>query len=74
MKTMIRVFGITGTNGKTTAACMLKEILQEEDGRCALIGTIEYQIGDRHHVPINTTPVSYTHLLARIMRALPPMI
>lgn len=53
---MIRVFGITGTNGKTTAACMLKEILQEEDGRCALIGTIEYQIGDRHHVPINTTP------------------
>ena len=29
MKIMTRVFGITGTNGKTTTACMLKEILEK---------------------------------------------
>ena len=52
---MIRVFGITGTNGKTTASWMLRNIL-EQTARCGLIGTIEYIIGDTHYVPKNTTP------------------
>lgn len=56
MQPMIRVFGITGTNGKTTASCMLKEILQEEWGECGLIGTIEHRIGEKRYTPINTTP------------------
>lgn len=56
MKTMTRVFGITGTNGKTTTACMLKEILEQAGNPCGLIGTIEYQIGEKRHVPVNTTP------------------
>ncbi|MCI9596734.1 MAG: UDP-N-acetylmuramoyl-L-alanyl-D-glutamate--2,6-diaminopimelate ligase [Firmicutes bacterium] len=53
---MIRVFGITGTNGKTTASCMLREILEAESGACGLIGTIWHQIGEKRYVPINTTP------------------
>lgn len=53
---MVRVFGITGTNGKTTASCMLKEILTREKGACALIGTIEHQVGEKRYTSINTTP------------------
>ncbi len=53
---MIQVFGITGTNGKTTASCMLREILEAEDGACGLIGTIQHQIGEKRYAPINTTP------------------
>ncbi len=53
---MIQVFGITGTNGKTTASYMLREILQEEKGACGIIGTIEHQIGEKHYIPVNTTP------------------
>lgn len=53
---MIQVFGITGTNGKTTASCMLREILQVKQGKCGLIGTIEHQIGEKHYTPANTTP------------------
>lgn len=52
---MIRVFGITGTNGKTTASWMLRSIL-EETSPCGLIGTIEHIAGDMHYIPKNTTP------------------
>lgn len=52
---MIKVFGITGTNGKTTVSWMLRNIL-EKKGECGLIGTIEYVIGESHYVPQNTTP------------------
>lgn len=53
---MIQVFGITGTNGKTTASCMLREILEAENRACGLIGTIQHQIGEKRYAPINTTP------------------
>lgn len=52
---MIRVFGITGTNGKTTASWMLRNILQET-APCGLIGTIEHIAGKHHYIPENTTP------------------
>ena len=52
---MIKVFGITGTNGKTTASWMLRNIL-EKAAPCGLIGTIEYIAGNRHYLPENTTP------------------
>ena len=52
---MIRVFGITGTNGKTTASWMLRSIL-EEISPCGLIGTIEHIAGELHYEPQNTTP------------------
>ena len=52
---MIRVFGITGTNGKTTASWMLRNIL-EQISPCGLIGTIEHIAGNIRHTPQNTTP------------------
>lgn len=52
---MIKVFGITGTNGKTTASWMLRNIL-EQISPCGLIGTIEHIAGNIRHTPQNTTP------------------
>lgn len=53
---MIKVFGITGTNGKTSASCMLRSILQEEGNECGLIGTVGYWTGKQEYSPVNTTP------------------
>ena len=61
---MIRVFGITGTNGKTTASWMLRNILKQT-APCGLIGTIEHITGKAHHVPCNTTPGK--ELLAQLL-------
>lgn len=48
--------GITGTNGKTTTACLVKHILDKLGNLCGLIGSIEWIIG-AHHFPANqTTP------------------
>ncbi len=52
---MIRVFGITGTNGKTTVSWMLRSIL-EQKAPCGLIGTIGHLTGDKCYVSQNTTP------------------
>ncbi len=54
----IRVAGITGTNGKTTTAFILKQILESAGSKCGLIGTISYQIGERVISSVNTTPES----------------
>ncbi|MCH8242659.1 MAG: UDP-N-acetylmuramyl-tripeptide synthetase, partial [Planctomycetes bacterium] len=44
----LKLIGVTGTNGKTTVAWMLRSILQAAGEKAALLGTIEYDlIGDR---------------------------
>ena len=48
--------GITGTNGKTTVSWMLKSILEQDGRSTGLIGTIQYQIGNRVIPSGNTTP------------------
>ncbi len=48
--------GITGTNGKTTIATLLKHLLDSVDISCGLIGTIEYIIGPHRHHASRTTP------------------
>ncbi|MHC1722888.1 MAG: UDP-N-acetylmuramoyl-L-alanyl-D-glutamate--2,6-diaminopimelate ligase [Aminipila sp.] len=52
----IEVFGITGTNGKTTVSYMLKSILEEAGRECGLVGTITHAIGEKKYDAINTTP------------------
>nr|WP_315022616.1 UDP-N-acetylmuramoyl-L-alanyl-D-glutamate--2,6-diaminopimelate ligase [uncultured Aminipila sp.] len=52
----IEVFGITGTNGKTTVSYMLKSILEEAGRECGLVGTITHTIGKKQYNAINTTP------------------
>ena len=43
----MRLIGITGTNGKTSTACMLAHILRTEGHSCGLIGTVECRLNDR---------------------------
>ena len=50
--------GVTGTNGKTTTAYLLEQILRQQDRKTILVGTIEYRIGDRVLPSPHTTPES----------------
>lgn len=50
------VTGITGTNGKTTVAGMLKAILRADGRKPGLIGTIAYEVGQRMISASRTTP------------------
>lgn len=54
----IRVFGVTGTNGKTTVSFMIKNCLKAEGQTCGLTGTISYQVGDKEYEATYTTPES----------------
>ncbi|MBI5140807.1 MAG: UDP-N-acetylmuramoyl-L-alanyl-D-glutamate--2,6-diaminopimelate ligase [Nitrospirae bacterium] len=53
------VVGITGTNGKTTTAMILRSILEHAGNRTGFIGTIGYITGEAEIVPASrTTPES----------------
>ncbi|SHH38084.1 UDP-N-acetylmuramoyl-L-alanyl-D-glutamate--2,6-diaminopimelate ligase [Clostridium grantii] len=54
----MKVIGITGTNGKTTSAFMLKAILEEAGFKTGVIGTIANYIGDKKVKAERTTPES----------------
>ena len=63
--------GITGTNGKTTTATLVKEMLTAAGCRVGLIGTVQYEIGDEIRPSKNTTPLpaEYFALLAEMRDA-----
>ncbi len=50
---------ITGTKGKTTTSFMIKNILEEDDKKVGVIGTMGVFFGDKHYSTVNTTPESY---------------
>jgi UDP-N-acetylmuramoyl-L-alanyl-D-glutamate--2,6-diaminopimelate ligase len=52
----LQIAGITGTNGKTTTAWMLRSILETSNRRCGLLGTIEYSDGKVTSPASLTTP------------------
>jgi UDP-N-acetylmuramoyl-L-alanyl-D-glutamate--2,6-diaminopimelate ligase len=52
------VVGITGTNGKTTTAFMVRAIMETASLPCGLLGTVQYQIGQRVIPAGRTTPES----------------
>lgn len=54
----LQVIGITGTNGKTTTAFMIKNILDGVGLKAGMIGTVEYIIGQRAIPASRTTPES----------------
>ncbi|MCH8267578.1 MAG: UDP-N-acetylmuramoyl-L-alanyl-D-glutamate--2,6-diaminopimelate ligase [Acidobacteria bacterium] len=58
----IKLAGITGTNGKTTAAFVLASILEVAGWKPGLLGTIDYRLGSgkktRRRTAPNTTPES----------------
>lgn len=54
----LKVAGVTGTNGKTTTAFLIKHICDQALLRAGLIGTIRYQIADEILPAARTTPES----------------
>jgi UDP-N-acetylmuramoyl-L-alanyl-D-glutamate--2,6-diaminopimelate ligase len=48
--------GITGTNGKTTTAYLLKQAIEGVEGKVALIGTTGLVLGESEHPSLHTTP------------------
>ncbi len=52
----LKVVGITGTNGKTTTAYMVKSILEAAGLATGLIGTVEYDTVARKFKASRTTP------------------
>jgi UDP-N-acetylmuramoyl-L-alanyl-D-glutamate--2,6-diaminopimelate ligase len=52
----LRVVGVTGTNGKTTTAYLLRALLQAAGEQCALLGTVKSVIGGRDREVTRTTP------------------
>jgi len=54
----MKIIGITGTNGKTTTAFMIKDILEENNKKVGLIGTIANYIGSEKIHTERTTPES----------------
>ncbi len=54
----LKVCGVTGTNGKTTTAFLVRHLLDTAMMRCGLLGTIRYEIGGRVLPAPHTTPES----------------
>jgi UDP-N-acetylmuramoyl-L-alanyl-D-glutamate--2,6-diaminopimelate ligase len=54
--TKLKVIGVTGTNGKTTVAFMVKHLLETAGIKTGLLSTIRYEIGERVFPAQRTTP------------------
>jgi UDP-N-acetylmuramoyl-L-alanyl-D-glutamate--2,6-diaminopimelate ligase len=67
----LKVMGVTGTNGKTTTAFLVKHLLDADQRRCGLIGTVKYCIGESEMDAPRTTPESLDlqEILAQMLDA-----
>jgi UDP-N-acetylmuramoyl-L-alanyl-D-glutamate--2,6-diaminopimelate ligase len=52
----LRVVGVTGTNGKTTTAFLIREILEAAGMQCGLLGTVKQVVGGKEEPVERTTP------------------
>ena len=52
----LRVVGITGTNGKTTTAFVIRALLEAAGVPCGLLGTVKSVVGGRERPMVRTTP------------------
>jgi UDP-N-acetylmuramoyl-L-alanyl-D-glutamate--2,6-diaminopimelate ligase len=52
----LRVVGVTGTNGKTTTAFLIREILEGAGVSCGLLGTVKQVVGGVEEAVERTTP------------------
>jgi len=64
----LQVAGVTGTNGKTTTAFLLRAILEADGRRTGLLGTVTSVIGGVEHPVERTTPEAID--LQRTFRAM----
>jgi UDP-N-acetylmuramoyl-L-alanyl-D-glutamate--2,6-diaminopimelate ligase len=67
----LRCVGVSGTNGKTTTAFLVKHLLDSARMRCGLLGTIRYVVGNEAFPAARTTPESadVQELLSRMLAA-----
>lgn len=52
----LTLVGVTGTNGKTTTACLLKQMFDHMGFKTGLIGTLVNMVGDVEYPAVLTTP------------------
>ncbi|HEX5983379.1 MAG TPA: UDP-N-acetylmuramoyl-L-alanyl-D-glutamate--2,6-diaminopimelate ligase [Solirubrobacterales bacterium] len=52
----LQMVGVTGTNGKTTTAFLVHEILRSANVRCGLLGTVKQIVGGVEREVVRTTP------------------
>src|SRR5215217_143483 len=52
----LRIAGITGTNGKTTTAFLLRDVLEGAGIRTGLLGTVKQIVGGEESEVVRTTP------------------
>lgn len=52
----LKMIGVTGTNGKTSTAFLLREILENANCKTGLIGTVSVIVGENVYTPEMTTP------------------
>jgi UDP-N-acetylmuramoyl-L-alanyl-D-glutamate--2,6-diaminopimelate ligase len=52
----LRAIGITGTNGKTTTAFLIRGLLEAAGRRTGLVGTVNAVVGGRERAMVRTTP------------------
>jgi UDP-N-acetylmuramoyl-L-alanyl-D-glutamate--2,6-diaminopimelate ligase len=52
----LKVVGVTGTNGKTTTAFLIREVLEAAGTRCGLLGTVKQVVGGVEEEVERTTP------------------
>ena len=55
----LKLIGITGTNGKTTTAFLIKNMLKKLGVKAGLIGTVKNMAGDKEYPAALTTPESF---------------
>ena len=67
---VLKVWGVTGTTGKTTITYLIESILKEAKKPCGVIGTISYRLGERVISALNTTPESLdlSYMLAEMKK------
>ena len=54
----MKMIGVTGTNGKSTTSFLIKHLLERAGQSTGLIGTVQYEIGERRLPALRTTPES----------------
>jgi UDP-N-acetylmuramoyl-L-alanyl-D-glutamate--2,6-diaminopimelate ligase len=64
----LQVVGVTGTNGKTTTAYLVRHLLEADGRRCGLLGTVRRVVGGREEQVERTTPEAID--LQRTFRAM----
>ena len=67
----LRIVGVTGTNGKTTIATLVRDLIAGSIGRCGLIGTVEIHDGSTTIPARLTTPgrLELAAILGRMVEA-----